>query len=70
MRYTKEEIAQAVEDGSWPPPVMECGVCNQLLQSMFPGAFVMCKCEASFVDQTPHYSRYGGKVRPLKENSK
>lgn len=65
MRYSKAEIEQAIKDKTWPQPAMICEQCDQILQSMFPGHFVMCGCGESFVDQTPHYSRQGGKVKPF-----
>lgn len=68
MRYTKEEIDQAIKDRKWPPSKMMCKICKTELQSQYPGHFVGCKCGASFVDQTPYYSRYGGEVVEFSED--
>lgn len=62
MRYTKSELDEAIENRTWPPLVMMCKLCKDKLQSQYPGQFVECKCGASFVDQTPYYSRHGGEV--------
>ena len=44
-----------------PIPMM-CGDCEFPLQSTRRGEFVACPDHGNFVDQTPHYSRYGGFV--------
>jgi len=43
--------------------VYKCQTCGHKLQSRYSGDFQMCKCgEESFVDQTRHYTRLGGKA--------
>ena len=46
--------------GKFPfgPPMM-CPDCKMKMQSRYRGEFVQCPC-GNFVDQTGHYSRYGG----------
>lgn len=40
-----------------------CYECGTALQSKYPGHFCSCDCPAqSFVDQTAHYTRVGGKA--------
>jgi len=39
---------------------VRCRKCDDVIWSKFAGQFVMCKCGSIYVDQTPHYSRYGG----------
>jgi hypothetical protein len=50
------------------PEKSQCGICESVIVSSYPGQFVRCKCGASFVDQTYHYSRYGGAVQSLPDN--
>jgi hypothetical protein len=47
------------------PEKSQCGICESVIVSSYPGEFVRCKCGASFVDQTYHYGRYGGSVQSL-----
>jgi hypothetical protein len=47
------------------PELCQCEKCETLLQSKFPGQFVVCECGESFVDQTKYYSRYGGYVKSI-----
>lgn len=70
MRYTRSEIEEAIKEKRWPPPAMQCPECLQLLQSKWPGQFVTCFCGESFIDQTPYYSRYGGKVCELNKKKR
>jgi hypothetical protein len=44
------------------PELLQCSECDSRLQSQYPGQFVQCECGKSYVDQTIHYGRYGGKV--------
>jgi len=62
MRYTKKELEIAEKEGYWPPPAYKCRECGDVIQSSYPGEFVSCKCGESYVDQTPHYMRAGGKA--------
>lgn len=43
----------------WQQPVM-CRKCCTMIWSDRSGEFVSCECGAIYVDQTPHYARYGG----------
>lgn len=47
------------------PPLCQCLICDTKLKSSYQGEFVSCECGESFVDQTAHYSRYGGSARSL-----
>jgi len=47
----------------------QCGTCLEVLQSKWSGHFDSCFCGDSFVDQTYHYSRYGGNVEPLRKET-
>jgi hypothetical protein len=49
------------------PHLCQCAECDSVLQSAYPGQFVQCQCGMSFVDQTPHYSRYGGNARSVEQ---
>ena len=53
--------------GKFPfgPPMM-CPTCKTKLQSRYRGEFVRCPC-GNFVDQTGHYSRYGGSIEDWDE---
>ncbi len=53
----------------WNPQLCICEECGDWLQSSYPGEFVACDCGASFVDQTQHYSRYGGSVMPYEPDA-
>lgn len=50
------------------PEKAQCGICESVMVSSYPGEFVRCKCGASFVDQTHYYGRYGGVVQSLSGN--
>jgi hypothetical protein len=50
------------------PEKAQCGICESVIVSSYPGEFVRCECGASFVDQTYHYGRYGGAVQSLPDN--
>ena len=53
-------------DYMWPRPPRMCPDCGARLQSKRPGEFVSCGCPTEcFVDQTPHYERYGGHKKPV-----
>jgi hypothetical protein len=47
------------------PELCQCSICDTILRSEYPGQFRQCECGESFVDQTPHYSRYGGAVKSV-----
>ena len=52
----------------WPPLYSyRCKKCDDTLQSKYPGEFVMCSCEALYVDQTPYYVRIGGNMEDIEE---
>lgn len=41
----------------------EC--CGSIIQSKYPGHFCECQCGESFVDETWHYARVGGKTKRI-----
>jgi hypothetical protein len=49
------------------PQLCQCRKCESKLQSAYPGQFVSCECEDSFVDQTIWYSRWGGSAASVHE---
>jgi len=48
------------------PGVYECGDCKDIIWSRYRGHFCSCKCNASFVDDTGRYSRFGGACQQYK----
>lgn len=46
----------------WNPSKMLAECCGDIIWSKFPGQYKECKCGESFVDQTRHYGRAGGRL--------
>lgn len=45
---------------------MECTACKDRIYSRYPGEFVECRCEQSYVDQKYPYARYAGPLKFIK----
>jgi hypothetical protein len=47
--------------------VAQCLHCGDEFYSKYSGEFKECQCSSCFVDQTPHYARFGGDITNVDE---
>ena len=42
---------------------VSCRKCGDTIHSSYSGEYVICRCGAIAVDQTPHYQRFNGEPK-------
>lgn len=54
------------------PPIkftkISCNDCGDIIQSMYSGDCVFCKCRKTMIDQTVYYTRTSGEFTIVKES--